>query len=92
MWINLSLGKQGQMQNKIRSDYLNQGYCLQTEIFLIKSDDLDNSDLNLSAWLCHHQRWPLNTLSQYVITFLSICFTYCSSTGPKELCECIAGI
>lgn len=39
MWINLSLGKQGQTQNKTRSGYLNQGYCLQTETVLMKTDD-----------------------------------------------------
>lgn len=49
MWINLSLIKQGQMQNKIRSDYSNQGYFLKTEIFLIKIDESDNFDSNLSA-------------------------------------------
>lgn len=84
LWINLSLGKQGQIQNKIRSDYLNQGYCLETEIFLIKIDDLDNFDLNLSVCFCRHLLWPLNTLTQYVITFLSICFMYCSSTGQRR--------
>lgn len=49
MWINLSLRKQGQMQNKIRSDYLNQGHFLNTEIFLIKIDESDNFDSNHSA-------------------------------------------
>lgn len=76
MWINLSLIKQGQMQNKIRSDYSNQGYFLKTEIFLIKIDESDNFDSNLSAWLFDHQLWPLYILSQYVITF--------SSIGSKE--------
>lgn len=59
MCINLSLGKQGQMQNKIKSVYLNQGYDLQTEIFFIKIDYLNIFDLNHSTWLYHHhQLWP----------------------------------
>lgn len=56
MCINLSLEKQGQMQNKIKSVYLNQGYELQTEIFFIKIGYLNNFDLNHFTWLYHHQQ------------------------------------
>lgn len=92
LWINLSLGKQGQIQNKIRSDYLNQGYCLETEIFLIKIDDLDNFDLNLSVCFLSSSAVAFkytHTVCDYFPIYLLHVLQFHWS---KEICECMPAI